>query len=226
MSIWLVLGSLVLLYLSQWQMTVSFSRLIHRLGGNQRTLIILWSIIFLPGTVIHEISHFLLAAATGARTGKIEIFPEFLEKELADENGGVRLGSVQVSRLNPIQGFLVGMAPFFSGLALLVWLASLIQTDFQTEKIWSLVAETYFFFVIANSFFPSWSDVKQTLPLIFISAIIGLLICFLGLQIQINSNSPLWSLLDTLGNALLISITVNFFILLILLLVNRIVRRR
>src|SRR5258706_5245201 len=148
MSFWLFPISLLLLDFSERQMTILFSRISHRLGGNQRTLIVAWSIIFLPGTVIHEISHFLLAAATGARTGKIEIFPEFLEKELAGEekSQGVRLGSVQVSRLNPIQGFLVGMAPFFSGLGLLVWLASLMQTDFQTGNFLMLTLEIYFFF--------------------------------------------------------------------------------
>lgn len=206
---------------------MAFARLIHRLGGNQKTLIVLWSIIFLPGTVIHEISHFLLAAATGARTGKIEIFPEFLEKELdEEESGSVRLGSVQVARLNPIQGFLVGLAPFFSGLALLIWLASMLQTDFQMERFWPLAIETYFFFVIANSFFPSWSDIRQTLPLIFISIIVGLLIWLLGFQFQISPISPIWGLLDTLGHALMVSITFNFVILITLLLLNRFLRHR
>src|SRR5258706_5100029 len=108
MSFWLFPISLLLLDFSERQMTILFSRISHRLGGNQRTLIVAWSIIFLPGTVIHEISHFLLAAATGARTGKIEIFPEFLEKELAAEekNQAIRVGSVQGCRVNPLQGIL------------------------------------------------------------------------------------------------------------------------
>jgi hypothetical protein len=228
MSTWLVLGSLIFLYFTQRQMTTAFARLVHRLGGNQKTLIILWSIIFLPGTVIHEISHFLLAAATGARTGKIEIFPEFLEQALDDEDKsrGVRLGSVQVSRLNPIQGFLVGMAPFFSGLALLVWLASLLQSDFQEKNYLTLIIETYFFFVIANSFFPSWTDIKQTLPLVVITLIVGLLLWFLGVQFNVSQDSPVWGLIDSLGNALLISVVINIFILSTLLLLNKTISRR
>lgn len=164
-----VLLSLLALLLTKKKMTADFSRFVHRIGGSQHTVIVIWSLIFLPGTLIHEVSHFLVAALTGARTGKIEIFPKYLE-----DDSHVALGSIQTQKLNPLQGFLVGLAPFISGLALLIWLASLLQAGLATPNYWLLVIEGYLFFTIANSFLPSWSDIRQTLPFVIIFLLVAL----------------------------------------------------
>lgn len=211
------------MYLTHRKMTEELSRLIHRFGGNQNVLIWVWSVIFLPGTIIHEISHFLAAAATGARTGKIEIFPEFIEDILdkEEEKKSVALGFVQVARMNPIQGFIVGIAPFISGMTLLVWLASLMRVNYLAENLWPLALETYLFFVIANSFFPSWSDMKQTLPLIFLGLLSALLAWFFGFQLLIEPSSPVWGILDSMSGALLTSIIINLLLVGGLVLINR-----
>lgn len=181
--------SLTTLYLTRTWLTREISRLVHHLGGNRRSTIIFWSIIFLPGTVIHEISHFLIAALTGARTGKIEIFPEFIEDN--ENDGGVALGSVQTQKLNPIQGFLIGLAPFFSGLGLLIWLSQPIQDSFFTKDYFNFAIYLYLFFVIANSFFPSWADIRQTLPLValFISTVVIFSLIGISLNFQISTNT-------------------------------------
>lgn len=224
MSVLYVLLGITALYLAHQKMTLELSRLIHRLGGNQNVLIWVWSVIFLPGTIIHEISHFLAAAATGARTGKIEIFPEFIEDildEEGDEKRGVALGYVQVARMNPLQGFIVGVAPFVSGMALLIWLASLMRVNYLSENIWPLLFQTYLFFIIGNSFFPSWADMKQTLPLIFLGLVAGLLAWFFGFQLLIGSSSSVWGILDAMTSALLISIVINLCLIGALVLINK-----
>ena len=227
MPILVVLLSLIYLFISKKKITSEFSRLIHKFGGGRGVVIWLWSIIFLPGTVLHEITHFLVAAATGTRTGKVEIFPENLEEEWeAEETGkGITLGYVQTQRLNPIRGFLVGMAPFFFGLAFLIWLASLLQTSFEAGNYSLFALELYLFFTIANSFFPSWSDIKQTLPLIVILLIAGVVALFFGFQLQITPGPQFWGLIDSLNFALLISVILNTLVLGILLLLNRITKR-
>lgn len=218
--------SLILLLLTKKKMTTNLGRLVHHLGGSQHTAIVIWSIIFLPGTLVHEISHFLFAALTGARTGKIDIFPEYLENKSQDE-GTVRvaLGSVQTQKLNPIQGFLVGFAPFITGIALLIWLASLLQTSFSAENYALFLLEGYFFFTIANSFFPSWPDIKQTIPLIIIFLLISLLVWYFGFQVTLSSNSYVWTILDSLWKAVSISILLNLAIIGILYLLHRLTKR-
>lgn len=226
MSFLYVLLGLLGLFLTRRRMTLSLSRLIHRLGVNQNLLIWFWSIVFLPGTIIHEISHFLVAAATGTRTGKIEIFPEFIEDFLEKkERQGVALGSVQVARMNPVQGFLVGLAPFLFGTVLLIWLASLMRVNYSTQNISVLSLQTYLFFVIANSLFPSWTDIKQTLPLFAISAIAVIPAWFFGFQFSIRDSSPVWPILDSMAGALLISLLFNLVIIGLLFLINGLRRR-
>lgn len=221
MSFLYVLLSLCCLFLTQRQINLSLSRLIFRLGGNRNLLIWFWSLIFFPGTIIHEISHFLVAAATGTRTGKIEIFPEFIQDlHSMEEHRGVALGSVQVSRMNPLQGFLVGLAPFISGMTLLVWLATLMRHNYQTQNIYPLLFQIYLFFVISNSFFPSWSDIKQTLPLFSFSALAVLLAWYFGFQFSLGAGSSVWILLDTMTGALLISLFFNLVIIGFLFLLN------
>ena len=217
--------SLLGLLLTKKKMTHDLSRLVHHLGGSQHTAIIAWSIIFLPGTLIHEISHFLVAALTGARTGKIEIFPEYLEDNSRDNRTSVVLGSVQTQRLNPIQGFFVGIAPFITGMALLIWLDTLLQTSYSEGNIWIFFLEGYLFFTIANSFFPSWPDIKQTLPLIIIFLVIALLAWYLGFQVSLNSISYAWAVIQSLWKAIGISVLLNTAIIGVIFILLRLTKR-
>ncbi|MFZ3068970.1 MAG: hypothetical protein WA052_01505 [Microgenomates group bacterium] len=227
MPLLFVILSLLGLLLTKKKMTIDLSRLVHRFGGSQHSAIIVWSIIFLPGTIVHEISHFLFAALTGARTGKVEIFPEYLEEELDEKkNTRVTLGSVRTQKLNPLQGFLVGIAPFISGMALLIWLASLLQTSYYAGNTWILVLEGYLFFTIANSFFPSWTDIKQTLPFVVISLVVALLAWYFGFQIFLDSSSYVWTVLDALWKAVLISIFFNLAIVGILFFLRKLFEKK
>ena len=226
MPLLFVILSLLGLLLTKKKMTSDLSRLVHRFGGSQHSAIIVWSIIFLPGTLVHEISHFLVAALTGARTGKIEIFPEYLGEELNEKKSTrVALGSVQTQKLNPLQGFLVGIAPFVSGMALLIWLASLLQASYYVGNTWIFILEGYLFFTIANSFFPSWPDIKQTIPLIIIFVLISFLVWYFVFQVSLSSNSYVWTILDSLWKAIGISVLLNLAIIGVLFLLLRLTKR-
>jgi len=226
MSPLFVILSLALLLFTKKKMTNDLSRLVHRFGGNQHTAIVIWSIIFLPGTIIHEISHFLFAALTGARTGKIDIFPEYLELESSDEGTThVALGSVQTQKLNPLRGFLVGIAPFISGIVLLIWLAALLQTAYSEGNIWIVILEGYLFFIISNSFFPSWSDIKQAIPLTIILIFVALLVWYFGFQVSLSSNSYVWTILDSLWKAIALSSAINLAIIGFIFLIHRLTKK-
>lgn len=216
--------ALAVFYLCTQILTKQFSKFVSRLGGGQKAIIVFWSLIFLPGTILHEISHFLVAASLGARTGKIEIFPESLDLDSSGHQRSVRLGSVQTSRLNPIQGFFVGLAPLLIGLIVIVFLSSQLQVSFKADDVNRFAIEGYLFFVIANSMFPSLTDIKQTLPFVVISLVLFGLAWLLGFQLLINPASNFWAIITTLRNTLLISIFFNFVIIALLLLSNRIVK--
>lgn len=222
----LIFLGLFFLYLSRRKMTLELSKLINRFGGGKKTFIWLWSVIFLPGTIIHEVSHFLAAALTGARTGKIEIFPSFDKPKIKEVNSNdrlhIHLGSLQTQQLNPIRGFIVGIAPLLIGMGLLIWLAPELQvTSYKLQVSWQTAIKFYLFFTVANSLFLSWTDVKQTLPLIIIGIILGGILWIAGIQIKVGPESPVWNIAKSLSSALWISIGINAGIDAILWTINK-----
>ncbi len=225
MTTFLIFGfCLFCLFVTQKWLMIQISKLIHKLGGNRNSLIVVWSIIFLPGTVIHELSHFLFAILTGARTGKIEIFPRFLEEDWEDEESGgsVTLGYVQTQRLNPIQGLFVGLAPFIIGMALLVWISSQIQLSYLGASYYLLAFQGYLFFTISNSFFPSGSDLKHVYPVVITLIIVLAALWFFGINFLVTPSAAFFNLLSTMSLTLMFSALVNLAIVILLFLANKI----
>lgn len=230
-----ILFSLFLLYLTRRKMTRELQKFVRRLGGENRTYVWLWSLIFLPGTLVHELSHFLVAAMTGAKTGKIEIFPRLPKLYLnppkglslpasKDSPSKTHLGYVQIQKLGPFRGFLVGTAPLLIGSILLIWLASIFKPlSANLSELFTPMnlLTLYFFFTIANSLFPSWSDVKQALPLIVMGVIVGVVLWLLGVSVGLTPQSPVFSVLESLKAALLLSVGLNIGIVALLWGVNK-----
>lgn len=215
------------LFVTQKWLMIQISKLIHKLGGSRNSLIIVWSIIFLPGTVIHELSHFFFAILTGARTGKIEIFPRFLEEDREDEEsrGKVTLGYVQTQRLNPLQGIFVGLAPFIVGMALLVWISSQIQVNYLSTSYYLLAFQGYLFFTISNSFFPSSSDLKHVYPVVISLIIVLAALWFFGINFLVTPSAAFYDLLNTMGLTLMFSSILNLSITTTLFFLNRLSRK-
>lgn len=227
------LAGLGLLYLTRQKLTVDLAKLVGRFGGKQRAFVWLWSVIFLPGTIIHEMSHLFAAAVTGTKIGKVEIFPELprggIGAQFDQPKKSVHLGYVQTQELGLFRGFLVGTAPLFIGLGLLVWISSALEFsifNFSDEAgsrfagQFSNLLKLYLFFTIANSLFPSWVDIKHALPLIILGAIAGVSLYFSGFNMTLTPDSPVLIAISSLSKALLLSVIINFLILLIVRLIN------
>lgn len=214
--------SIILLYLTRRKLTVELGKLIRRFGGGHRTFAIVWSLIFLPGTIIHEISHFFAAAITGTHTGRIEIFPTLPRGGIGQEEApkNIHLGSVQTQELGLFRGFLVGAAPFLVGLGLLIWIAGQLQVTplrqgfegLASDKIqvtWPLLFKLYLFFNVANSLFLSWVDFRHALPLIIVGVLLGGILYAIGVQPIIAPNSVVLEIAARLQTALLWSVGIN-----------------
>jgi hypothetical protein len=126
----------------------------------------LYSLLFLPGTIIHELSHWIVAEVLGVRTGTISIFPD-----LESSGDTRRLGSVATQRSDPFRAFLIGIAPFISGLAILVVLGRLLSDGLGVFSPWVIAAIIYGVMVIGNSMMISESD-RRTWPFILIVLIL------------------------------------------------------
>lgn len=131
-----------------------------------------YSLLFLPGTILHELSHWLTAEILGVRTGEITILPNFEEPV----NGGrEKLGSVQTERTGPLRSFLIGAAPFFTGILILWVFGSLLQNNWLW---WQYLLIFYGVVVVGSSMLLSRED-RRSWPFIAILLVVILAIFYL-----------------------------------------------
>jgi hypothetical protein len=113
---WIVLMLLPLILLQ---------RLLHReiqavfliLTRDVRLTMGIFSMLFLPGVFLHELSHFLMAKILGVRTGRFSIFPQSLP------DGRLQLGYVETVKSDVIRDSLIGAAPLIIGTIFVAFVA-------------------------------------------------------------------------------------------------------
>jgi hypothetical protein len=90
--------------------------------------ITLFSVMFLPGVLVHEISHFLMAKLLGVRTGRISLLPQPLP------NGRLQLGFVETAPTDLVRDVLIGSTPLIVGGAILLYRAVPIRLSELLER--------------------------------------------------------------------------------------------
>ncbi|MCO6451427.1 MAG: hypothetical protein J5I90_11630 [Caldilineales bacterium] len=118
---WTPLVASLALLLALWWMSrrlaFYFISTLYALTGNQLISTTIYALVILPGTLIHETSHWLMAQIVGVRTGAISVLPK------STGNGKLRLGSVDVRGGSLWQHTLIGLAPLLVGSLLTVALS-------------------------------------------------------------------------------------------------------
>ncbi|MGD8243733.1 MAG: hypothetical protein PVI63_00890 [Anaerolineae bacterium] len=82
------------------------------LAGDREIAVMLYAVPLMPGILLHEVSHALVARMLGVRVGRISIRPK-----LADER--IQLGFVPVEETDLVRASLIGLAPLLTGSAVL-----------------------------------------------------------------------------------------------------------
>jgi hypothetical protein len=148
----------------------------------------IFSILFFPGVLLHESSHFLMARMLGVRTGKFSLIPQ------TTPQGTLRLGYVETARADWVRDTLIGLAPLLSGGAVTAWLGldrlqllpvgtALLATQWQSLP--SLLGKVtavpdfwlwlYLAFAVSSTMLPSASDRQAWLPLgLAVAVLLGL----------------------------------------------------
>ncbi len=154
------------------------------LFGSTRPGLLIYSLFFLPGTIIHELSHWLVAEILQVRTGEIKIFPDL-------EKSGNRqmLGSVATSKTDPFRGFLIGIAPFLSGLGIILVLGRLLITEWSSFSFWKIALIVYGIIVMGNSMMTSKEDRRTWPGIIVITILLYIVLDNLGLKITFSGES-------------------------------------
>ncbi|MBI3577386.1 hypothetical protein HY086_05100 [Candidatus Gottesmanbacteria bacterium] len=132
------------------------------------------SILLFPGTIVHELSHLIVAEVLGVRTGTLSLVPEAIE----DQEGQLRTGSVTIAHTDPIRRALIGIAPLGLGLLILtslsylttIWFPqgwkNLVPPEGEWLQVFQLALMSYLFFAISNTMFSSPEDLKGFVPLV------------------------------------------------------------
>ena len=187
----------------------------------------IFAILFLPGVLIHELSHYGMARILNVPVGKLSLIPQ----PLAD--GRLRLGYVETGSTDFFRDSLIGAAPLIAG-SFVVAYAGLIHLQFST--LWAELSAAnaslavsglsriinqqdfwiwfYIIFVVSSTMFPSTTDRRGWTPILLtIGVLVSLiLISGFGPWIWERIGSYLLNLVRLLSMIFLISALVHLLL--------------
>jgi hypothetical protein len=175
--VWLIIVFLMMVGLRRW-IEAHVQGVAYLVTGHPTVALWVFFLVFLPGTLVHELSHWLVAKLLVVPTGRITIWPQ------AKKDGTLWLGAIQVSRTDPVRSSLIGLAPLISGSTLVVLIGAHLQlgtlgdalTSGQWGPVWEALVGSvslpdfwlwvYLLFAIANRMLPSPADREPWRPVI------------------------------------------------------------
>ncbi|MGD2176268.1 MAG: hypothetical protein PVG71_00440 [Anaerolineae bacterium] len=180
---------------------VLVERWIHRhlqgtmliLTGDREVAVMLYALPLMPGILLHEVSHALVAKVLGVRVGRVSIRPKLADKR-------IQLGFVPVEETDFVRASLIGLAPLLTGSAVILLIGYLafdigamqqafIEADWarlvagfagmlKAPDIWLWL---YLVFTISNAMLPSQSDRRSWTPIILFLVLAAALAWLAGL---------------------------------------------
>ncbi|OGN92870.1 MAG: hypothetical protein A2Y88_06930 [Chloroflexi bacterium RBG_13_48_10] len=200
----------------------------------------LFSLLFLPGVLLHETSHFLMAHLLGVRTGRFSLIP----KKVA--GGRIQLGYVETASTDFVRDALIGAAPLIAGgifvayagvsrLELSLLWESLPQGQLEPVRLalGSIIGQPdfwlwfYLTFTISSTMMPSPSDRRAWLPLIFVMVTFSGLVLLLGAGPWLLSQlgTAIKSALDAIILVIASTVLIHMILLLPAWMIRKIVSR-
>lgn len=201
---------------------------------------VLYAILMLPGVLVHEISHWLMATVLGARTGRFSVIPQRLP------DGTLRLGFVETEKTDVVREALIGAAPLIAGSGVVLGIAyglldvqpvaeALVGGDLglALERLGPVFAAPdawlwlYVLFAVSNSMLPSASDRRAWLPVVVIAAVITAALVYGGFgQVVVDVVAgPVERVVQALAAAFTITVLLDLGVVPVLFLVEQALMR-
>jgi len=217
--LWLLLVLIPLVFLERWihRHLLGIWLLIFR---HQDIALLFYSLLMLPGVIVHEGSHWLAATLLGVRTGRFSLIPE------RTPDGTLRLGYVETEKVDVLREALIGAAPLVVGAAAILFvgysrlgvgpvgealrrgdvlgMALGLQAMTRATDFWLWL---YVVFTVSNSMLPSASDRRAWLPLAVALALLGGILVYAGFGSLLRN--ALLGPLDTALRALALAFTLT-----------------
>ena len=159
----LFIFELIILYIVSGALSKQIFKLLDSLLHNRKRTMWLFAILFLPGTTIHELSHWLMATILFVPTGDISIMPKLEENK-------INLGHAEIGKSDLFRRFFIGVAPFISGLTIIFLTIHFFENDLSTAV--NLLILGFVVFQIGNTMFSSKRDWQGAWVVILIFAAI------------------------------------------------------
>ena len=195
----LLLLELISLYVLSILFIRALAQLFYRFSQNRQILVVIYTLLFLPGTIIHELAHLLTAMLLMVPVGEIHILPEVVENK-------IHMGTVSTAETDVFRRTLVGLAPFIVGTSIIFYCLTL-------ERTWLIY---YLIFEMSNTMFSSSEDLKESwglfvaILLLFCLAGFGLFYFKIGLDL-----TGLFQLSEKAITIMANPLVINFFAFLI-----------
>jgi len=187
------------------------------------------SLFLLPGTVIHEVSHMLIAEILQVPTGEFSFIPEIKDEER------VRVGSLKISHSGPIRRTLIGLAPLAVGLTILTTIfyfqfLPLVQKppDIFNQKpvfYWLSAFLCFLIFIISNTMFSSKKDLEAAFFPFLLIVLVQIALWLGGIKLKISLEQKTYNffinVLTSINSALVFTIVVDLIFLLFIRLATR-----
>lgn len=187
----LFIGELFLLSLLSKSLNNSLFKFFYWLTKSKGSTVNIFAILFLPGTIIHELSHMLVAGILFVPVGEIDVVPQVTEN-------GVRLGSAQIGETDLLRRTIVGVAPAIVGLFIIMSILFLTREGmFVLDRWWEVVGVVYVIFQIANTMFSSKKDLEGAA--IFLGTILTLLFLAIIALYFFNYLTNVWNFLNSMN---------------------------
>ncbi len=154
------------LYLFSRLLIQTLGRLFIRVTGSHTKAVNMLAFFFLLGTFVHEAAHAFTATLMLVTVHDFHLMPKI-------EEGGIKLGSVEITKSDPFRRAFIGVAPVIFGVSLLLLITWLLETKIPLEvsSWWLYLILGYCIFVVSNTMFSSKKDMEGAI------LVIVLLIC-------------------------------------------------
>lgn len=205
---------LLLLFLLHRKVVSALFRLFYKFSQNRKTSFYLLSLVFLPGTFIHELSHFLVALFLLVPVSTPNLMPQITDDE-------VILGTVGIAKTDPVRRFLIGVAPVIIGNILLFYIVSYTTNSEIRHDFLAMFFILILIFQISNTLFSSKRDMEGALEFLVIIIIFVGILQFVEVRLPTEVNGIVSSLIDQINillprvaRYLIIPIVLNFVLVL------------
>jgi hypothetical protein len=200
--LYMVLCFCALLVLTRW-ITKHVQGIGFLLTEDGQIALLLYFLLILPGVLLHELSHAIMALILGVRVRRLSIG---LSRKGRSQN--ISLGSVDIARTDPFRASLIGAAPLVAGCAVILLIGDrvlgiealpafgnagfwrTIEDIYNTPDFWLWI---YLVLAVGNAMLPSAADRHSWGTALAFIAFLGAALYFSGLLDIVSAPVASWA---------------------------------